>query len=74
MENEKDEVSKERAAFTAFKMPTIKLSNDIYSLAYASFLDPTDKLEEPDKYMPVVRMNDDEVMNIYLGAVMVVLS
>ena len=73
MENEKDEVSKERAAFTAFKMPTIKLSNDIYSLAFASFLDP-DKLEEPEKYMPVVRMNDDEVMNIYLGAVMVVLS
>lgn len=73
MENDKDEIEKQRDAFTSFKMPTIKLSNDIYSLAYACFLDP-DQLEEPDKFMPVIRMNDDEVMNIFLGAVMVILS
>ncbi len=44
MDNEKDDAVKAREALDSFKMPTIKLSNDIYSLAYASFLDP-DQLE-----------------------------
>lgn len=73
MENVKDDQDTKRDALTSFKMPTIKLSNDIYSLAYACFLDP-EQLDEPDKFMPVINMNDDEVMNVYLGAVMVVLS
>ena len=73
MENDKDNMENQRETMTSFKMPTIKLSNDVYSLAYASFLDP-DQLEEPDKFMPIINMNDDEVMNIYLGCVMVVMS
>ena len=73
MENDKDNIDNQRETMTSFKMPTIKLSDDIYSLAYASFLDP-DKLEDPDKFMPKIYVNDDEVMNIYLGYVMVVLS
>ena len=40
MENDKDNIDNQRETMTSFKMPTIKLSNDIYSLAYASFLDP----------------------------------
>ena len=54
-------------------MPTIKLQNDIYSLAYASFLDP-DQLEEQNGFMPKIIMNDEEVSNIFLGAIMVILS
>lgn len=71
MVNDKDDDV--RDAFVAFKMPTIKLSNDIYSLCYASFLDP-DQLEEPDKFMPKIQMNEEEMMNIYLGAIMVIMS
>lgn len=72
MENDKHD-NKSREKLDSFKMPTIKLSNDIYSLAYASFLDPK-QLDESGDFMPVINMNDDEVMMIYLGAVMVVLS
>lgn len=31
-------------------------------------------LEEPDKFMPKIQMNDEEMMNIYLGAIMVIMS
>ena len=40
----------------------IGLQNDIYSLAYAAFLDP-EQLEVKDGNLPKIQMNFEEVMS-----------
>lgn len=71
MENDKD-LKNHRKAVEKFRIPTIKLSNDIYSMAFASFIDP-EQLEVPSgEYLPKVEMNEDEVANVFLGAVMII--
>ena len=61
----------EREAMQSLAVAKIGLQNDIYSLAYAAFLDP-EQLEVKDGNLPKIQMNDEEVMNIFLGAIMII--
>lgn len=63
-----------RKALDKFKMPNCSIGNDIYSLAYASFLDP-DQLEERQGIpgLPKIEMDGDEMQQIYLGAVVIIM-
>jgi hypothetical protein len=60
MENDSNQPT--RKALDKFKVPSAGLSNDIYSLAYASFLDP-DQLEEREGVpgLPKIEMDEDEI-------------
>ena len=53
----------------SMRVAKISLQNDIYSLAYAAFLDP-DQLDKsvPGGLQPI-RMNEEEVMNIFIAAI-----
>jgi hypothetical protein len=56
---------------TSLAVAKIGLQNDVYSLAYAAFLDP-EQLEIKPGNLPKIQMNDDEMMNIFLGALMII--
>lgn len=61
----------ERDGYDSMKKAKIALQNDIYSLAFASFIDP-DQLTGDPGFLGKIPMNDDEVTAIYLGALMVI--
>jgi hypothetical protein len=72
-EKQKSKYGKEkRANMDSMRVAKISLQNDIYSLAYAAFLDP-DQLDKsvPGGLQPI-RMNEEEVMNIFIAAIMVI--
>lgn len=48
----------------------VGLQEDIYSFAFASFIDP-DKIREKDGFLDKIPMNDDEITGLYLGALLV---
>ena len=50
----------------------IKLNPDIYSLAYAAFIDPK-KIDKLPGFLQEIHMTDEEVEEIYLGACIVIL-
>lgn len=54
------------------KVAKIGLQNDIYSLAYASFLDPDQLDTSIPGGLTKIRMNEEEVMNIFIAAIMVI--
>ena len=60
-----------REGYDHLKKAHIRLQADIYSLAYAAFIDP-DQLNGEPGYFQQIPMSNDEVTNIYLGAIMVI--
>lgn len=61
----------ERDGYDGLKKAKIALQNDIYCLAFASFIDP-EQLNGQPGFLGKIPMNDDEVTAIYLGALMVI--
>lgn len=61
----------EREEMASLAVAKIGLQNDIYSLAYAAYLDP-EQLEIKGGNLEKIQMNDEEVMNIFLGAIMII--
>jgi len=49
----------------------VGLQEDIYSFAFASFIDP-DKINEGAGLLERIPMNDDEITGLYLGALLVI--
>lgn len=54
-----------------FKYRETKINNDIYSLAFAAFLDPAKLETENDKYLHQIKMNTEEVADLFMGSMMV---
>ena len=52
----------------------MEVNNDIYSLAFAAFIDPE---SQPDKvgflHQPEIQLNPDEIADLFMGGLMVVL-
>jgi len=63
----------ERKNLEGLAVPKIALNDDIYSLAYAAFID-TDQLEykEDASFLQPINMNEEEVANIFFGSIAIV--
>lgn len=63
-----------RQDLEGLKVAKIGLQDDIYSFAYAAFLD-TEQLEQDegdDDGLQIINMNPEEMQNIFIGAVMII--
>ena len=51
----------------------MKLNDDIYSLAFAAFLDDKQlEYENHDDFLQPIEMNYDEVSNVFFGAITII--
>jgi hypothetical protein len=61
-----------RDSYDSMKVAKIGLQSDIYSLAYAAFIDPDQLDPKIPGGLQKINMNEDEVMNIFIAALMVI--
>jgi len=50
----------------------IEIQNDIYSLAFAAFID-SDSQPDREGYLGKISLNSDEIADLFMGALMVIL-
>ena len=55
-----------------FRIQDVKIQNDIYSLAFASLIDHNLLDQSVDDCCPPTPMNQHEISNLYLGALLVI--
>ena len=54
------------------KVTSIELQDDIYSFAYAAFLDPEQLDTKDSDNLQIIHINPEETKNIFIGALMII--
>ena len=54
-----------------YNKDSINLGGDIYSMAYACFLDPEHLIKE-DGYLQDLKISGEEIMNVFIGGLMII--
>lgn len=55
-----------------FRLKHIEIKNDIFSLAFAAFIEPDSQPDE-EGYLGKLELNSNEIADLFMGGVMVIL-